>query len=163
VGGRLGLWGHGLRLRQLRGPPAPGTPPRQAEFLERRYDCQHCPAILTVVPSETVARRHYAATAIAFALALYGLSGQSHDEVRTQVSPSRVVGVSAQRRWVTLGRWIDAVARRDLFAALPAIAPNVSRRDLARRAAMAIGAHAPPSVQGGSPAERAFFGAAHLG
>ena len=63
-------------MRQLRGPPAPGKPPVQTEFLARRYACQHCPAILTVVPRETVPRRHYAATAIALALGLYGLAMQ---------------------------------------------------------------------------------------
>ena len=135
----------------------------QTEFLARRYACQHCPAILTVVPRETVPRRHYAATAIALALGLYGLAMQSHDEVRAQVSPSRVVGVRAERRWVTLSRWIDAVARRDLFASLPATAMEGSRRDIAGRAAMAVGAHAPPLVQTGALWERAFVGAAHLG
>jgi hypothetical protein len=129
---------------------------------ERRYECQHCSAVITVVPCETAPRKHYAATAIAFALALHGLAGQSHAEVRAQVSPSRVVGVSAERRWATLGRWIDAVSACDLFAPLPAMPPDRPRREIARRAAMAIGAHAPPSLQTGSLAERAFFGAAHM-
>jgi hypothetical protein len=128
----------------------------------RRYDCQHCPAVITVVPCETAPRKHYAATAIAFALGLYGIGAASHVEVRTQVSSSRVVGVSATRRWVTLSRWIDAVSARDLFAPLPAMPPDRPRREIARRAAMAIGAHAPPSLQTGSLAERAFFGVAHM-
>ena len=128
----------------------------------RRYECQRCPTVMIVVPAETVPRRHYAATAIAFALALYGLVGESHAEVRARVSPSKVVGVAAERRWITLSRWIDATRSRDLFATLPAMPAGQGRREVAARAAMAIGAHAPPSLQTGAPAERAFHGAAHM-
>ena len=49
-----------------------------------------------------------------------------------------------------------------LFASLPAIPAGASRRQVAARAAMAIGAHAPPSLQQGAPEARAFFGAMHL-
>ena len=128
----------------------------------RRYECQRCPTVMIVVPSETVPRRHYTATAIAFALALYGLAGEPHAEVRARVSPSKIVGVSAERRWVTLSRWIDATRAGVLFAALPAMPSDRPRREVAARAALAIGAHAPPSLQQGAPAERAFFGAAHM-
>ena len=117
---------------------------------------------MIVVPSETVPRRHYAATAIALALALYGLAGEPHAEVRQRVCPSKIVGVAAERRWVTLSRWIDAVSARELFAALPALPEGQGRREVAARAAMAIGAYAPPSLQEGAPAERAFLGAAHM-
>ena len=128
----------------------------------RRYQCQHCPAVMVVVPSETAPRRHYAATAIAFALSLYGLCAQSHAEVRAQISPAKVVGVRAERRWATLSRWIDAVSDRVLFAAAPAVPRDLPRRDVAARAAMALGAHAPPTVQQGAPEVRAFFGAAQM-
>ena len=40
-----------------------------------------------MVPSEVMPRRHYAATAIALAIALYGLAGEPHAEVRRRVSP----------------------------------------------------------------------------
>lgn len=127
----------------------------------RRYECQRCRTVMIVVPSETVPRRHYTAAAIALALALYGLAHDSHAEVRRRVSPSKIVGVTAERRWITLSRWIDAVRSRDLFATLPAMPAGQGRREVAARAAMAIGAHAPPSLQQGAPAERAFFGVAH--
>ena len=117
---------------------------------------------MVVVPSETAPRRHYSAPAIAFALALYGLAGESHADVRRRVSPSKIIGVRAQRRWITLSRWASAVASRDLFASLPAMPSDRPRREVAARAAMAIGAHAPPSLQTGAPTERAFFGAAHM-
>ena len=128
----------------------------------RRYQCQHCPAVMVVVPSETAPRRHYAATAIACALALYGLCAQSHAEVRAQISPAKVVGVGAERRWCTLPRWIDAVVDRGLFAAVPAVPRDLPRRDVAGRAAMAIGAHAPPTMQQGAPQVRAFLGATQM-
>ena len=162
AGAGLGLHGHGLRLRQFRGPPSVGAPPRITVLPVRRYQCQHCPAVLTVVPSETVPRRHYAATAIALALALFGLCGRSHSQVRAAVSSDATVGVSATRRWSTLSRWVDAVAARRLFPSMPAMPTEVDRCDIAARAAMAIGAHAPPSLDLGAPEARAFLGAAHL-
>ena len=162
AGGRLGLHGHGLRDRQHRGPPSPEEAPRAPVILSRRYDCQHCPAVLTVVPSETMPRRHYAATAIALALTLYGVRGQSQAEVRAAVSGDAVVGVSAERRWCTLPRWIDAVAERAIFESLPAMPTGQGRRAVAERAAMAIGAHAPPSLPEGASELRAFVGAAHM-
>jgi hypothetical protein len=130
--------------------------------MARRYRCQRCSAVVVVVPSETVPRRHYTACAIAFALALYGVCTQSHAEVREQVNPSKIVGVAAERRWSTLGRWIDAVAERALFEAVPAMPSGLPRREVAARAAMAIGAHAPPAVQQGAPEVRAFVGAAQM-
>lgn len=140
----------------------PGASPCDRVIEARRYACQECPAVLTVVPRETVPRRHYAAPALALALTLYGLCGQSHAEVRAALSSDAVVGVHAERRWCTLSRWIDAVAERTLFATLPVMQATQGRRVIAGRAAMAIGAHAPPSLQASAPAERAFFGAVHL-
>ncbi len=162
TGGGLCLYGHGLRARQVRGPCAPDEPPRNCVIQERRFQCQRCPAVLIVVPCEIAPRRHYAATAIALALALYGALGQSHAEVRAAVSSDGVVGVRAERRWCTLARWIDAVADRALFPSLPAMPAAQGRRGIAERAAMAIGAHAPPSLPEGAPELRAFVGAVHM-
>src|SRR4051812_15898103 len=69
AGAPLGLHGNGPRDRQFRGPPAPKEAPAMVVLPTRRYECQHCHAVLMVVPSETVPRRHYTAAAIAFALA----------------------------------------------------------------------------------------------
>lgn len=128
----------------------------------RRYECQRCFAILTVVPSETAPRRHYSACAIAFALGLYGLCNQTQAEVRAQVCSAQVVGAPDERRWITLPRWIDAASERRLFPSVPTIPSDQGRRAIAERAAMAIGANAPPTQQAGAPAARAFFGAAHM-
>ena len=162
AGGLLGVYGHGLRSRQLRGPLSPEAPPSDSGIQARRYSCQHCPAILSVVPCETLPRRHYAATAIAFALGLYGLAGESHAEVRSQVSTAKVIALKSERRWITLSRWIDAVADRTLFTSLPAMPSDRGRREVAGRAAMALSARAPPSLQTGALAARAFLGAAHM-
>ncbi len=131
-------------------------------FPTRRYRCQHCGAVLVVGPTETLPRRHYAATAIALALALYGVGEQSHAEVRAAVSSDEIIGVAAERRWCTLPRWIDAVADRVLFPAVPVMPDGLPRREVAARAAMAIGAHAPPSLSQGAPELRAFVGAARM-
>ena len=149
-------------MRQLRGPPRPGEAPGGLSIPVRRYACQRCRAILTVVPAETAPRRHYAATAIALALALYGLCRQSQAQVRAQVSPSETVCVEAEHRWCTLSRWIDAVATGALFPIVPAMPSGLGRREIAARAAMAIGAHGPPSVQQRAPEVRAFLGAAQM-
>jgi hypothetical protein len=162
AGGGVGLWGHGLRDRQIRGPTKPGATGRTVVVCARRYRCQRCFLVLIVVPCEVAPRRHYAATAIAFALALYGVLGQSHAAVREAVSDAKVVGVRAEQRWCTLRRWIDAVGDRTLWPALPSMPIASGRRQVAERAAMAIGAHAPPSVPEGAPAARAFVGAMHM-
>ena len=128
----------------------------------RRYQCQHCPAVMLVVPSETVPRRHYASTAIALALALYGVCRRSHAAVRLAVGSDEVVGIAAMRRWCTVARWIDAVTDGAVFATVPRMPAGLSRREIAQRAAMAIGAHAPPWLPESAPELRAFVGAAHM-
>lgn len=162
AGGPLCLHGHGVRLRQLRGPRSPGEPPWLDVLTVRRYRCQRCAAVLVVGPCDTAPRKHYAATAIALALALFGVSGQTHAEVRAQVSPSPIVGVTAERRWYTMTRWIDAVTARDLFPAVPVMPRDLCRRAVAARTAMAIGAHAPPSLPESAPVLRAFVGVAQM-
>lgn len=162
AGDLLGLHGHGLRDRQLRGPPAVGGLPITLVIVARRYRCRHCTVVLIVVPRETLPRRHYAASAIALALVLYGTCGQSHAQVRAAVSSDVVVGVGAEWRWATLSRWVDAVADRRFFIELPSLPQGIGRRAVAERAAMAIGAHAPPSLPEGAPVLRAFAGAVHM-
>ena len=73
VGAPLVLHGHGTREREIRGPVAPGQPPVSVLVTVRRYQCQPCRVVLTVVPRSMLARRRYSAAAIAFALALWGL------------------------------------------------------------------------------------------
>ncbi len=68
----------------------------------------------------------------------------------------------AEQRWATLSRWLDAIADHQLFVELPVMPQGIGRRAVAERAAMAIGAHAPPSLPEGAPVLRAFGGAVHM-
>ncbi len=68
-----------------------------------------CGATMQVVPRGVVPRRRYGATAIAYALTLFGLESGSHHAVR------RAVGVHVeardareQQRWAALVRWSRA-------------------------------------------------------
>jgi hypothetical protein len=94
IGKVVVVQGHGVRSRQVRGPAAPGGPPLLQEVQVRRYRCQACAGTCTVAPWEVVARRLYAVTAVAWALALWALAGLSLGAVRQQVSPWATVGAS---------------------------------------------------------------------
>ena len=67
-GGRLGLHGHGRRMRQVLGPPTPAALPALRLFSVRRYLCTRCDASMTVVPSEVLTKRLYSAATIAMLL-----------------------------------------------------------------------------------------------
>ena len=71
TGGLLGLHGHGLRERQLRGPTAADGSPTTVTIVCRRYQCTHCDAVLTVVPRGVAPFKHYGFAAIAMALAVW--------------------------------------------------------------------------------------------
>lgn len=152
------LWGHGLRTRQVRGPLAPGEKPVLVTVDGRRYQCQICDAIIIVEPRSVLRYRHFSASAIAMALALFGVDGEPAPEVRRRVSPWRTVGHAAYRGWLTLHRWID-VARQGLL--LPGVRHRVAGDDraVAVRVARAVASRAPPPWDA-PVAARAFAGAA---
>lgn len=152
------LWGHGLRTRQVRGPLAFAEKPALVTVDGRRYQCQACDAIVIVEPRSVLRYRHFSASAIAMALALFGVDGLPAPEVRRRVSPWRTVGHAAYRGWLTLHRWID-VGRKGRL--LPAVAHRVSGDDrtVAARVARSVASRAPPPWD--APiAARAFAGAA---
>jgi hypothetical protein len=159
VGGRLGLIGHGLRTRQLRGPPTPGQPPVTNELDVRRYQCQSCNALITVVPRGVMPRRHFSKTAIALALALYGIAKKSLRQTRRLISPWTTVGDAACTGWAALTRWIRAVRRGSMFVCVRAIPPDMSARQAAERAATTLAAWAPPALGHLPLIEQAFAGA----
>ena len=103
--GGLGIVGHGVRTREVRGPERPMGPPRSVVIHCRRCRCQSCRAILTVVPMEVGFRHRYALPAMLWAIALYGLDGLLARSVRRRVSPDRMR--AEESRWRQLGRWID--------------------------------------------------------
>jgi len=130
------------------------------EIYERRYRCTDCWAVLTVGPAETLTRRLYSAAAIAWALALYGLSLLAPQAVRELVSPWRVVASSSATRWRTLSRWSAAVIAGGLFSKLPPLTGSTTRQRAAA-AATALSAFAVPAPEPPPLDVLAFHGAAH--
>lgn len=161
MGGRVVLHGHGRRGRQLRGPLAPGERPAIVVLQLRRYLCIVCGETCTVGPREVLTGRLYAASAIAWALALFGALRRTAAEVRERVSAWAVVGADAAGRWPTLLRWARAVRERRLFRCVRPAPPSWPLRRVAERAATTVGAYAPPSPEPQLIDALAFIGAAH--
>lgn len=61
----------------------------------RRFRCQRCAAVIIVVPGGVVARRLFAATAIALMLWLFDVEGRLPAAVRAAVSPWQSAGATA--------------------------------------------------------------------
>lgn len=146
----------------MRGPPVPNGRPELVVISVRRYRCVRCDGLCTVVPSGVAPRRHYAATAIGFALALFGLLGMSLSEVRRKVSTWQILGMPADADWVTLRRWIAAVRRGELFGVVRPSPSGSTPRQVAERAAATLCAYAPPSLIGRGLEVQAFHGAARM-
>lgn len=159
TGALLVLHGHGRRDRQLRGPPMPGGAPTTQVIFVRRYECQRCGAVMTVGPREMVTRRLFSGSAIALALALFGIVGLCAKAVRAQVSPWAVVGATSASGWCTLLRWAEAVREGRLFPSVRAVPPDWSARQVAARAATTLATLAPLGQGPPDLAARAFLGA----
>lgn len=155
----LRLHGHGLRVRQMLGPEVALAMPVAEDVPCRRYLCRNCGTVVLVVPVAMLPRRWYSASAIAQALALFGLERKSPAEIRRQTSPFKIVGTTAVAGWVTLYRWCDAVRDGRLFSVVRGCPDEFTLRQVAERAATSIGSRAPPPV-GASLTVRAFVGAA---
>ena len=154
IGGPLGLVGHGIRERQLRGPARIGAQPELVVITIRRYLCRHCGAVCTVVPRGVVRRRHFSAGAIGWTLFLLGHEHLSSRAVRDRVGGQ---GSSEAGVWITAGRWLKAVEEQRLFRMGAALAGSTSQR--AERIAMVLISFAPPALAMASLAEQAFAGA----
>jgi ferredoxin len=154
TGGCLAVHGHGVRDRHVRGPPAVGGQALLVVIEARRYECQVCGAVMTVVPREVLPRMLFAATAIALALALFGLDGRSARAVRISVSPLREVG-TPESGWKTLHRWIARAP--SIWTCIRPAPPEATTRMRAERAATTLAAHAAAD----SLVHAAFAGAVH--
>jgi hypothetical protein len=150
----VGLVGHGIRERQLRGPRQAGAPPELVVIAVRRYRCRHCGAVCTVVPQGVVRRRHFSAGAIGWTLFLLG-----HERLSTRVIRDRVGGHGSPEAgtWVTAGRWLKAIEGQRLFRMRAALADSTHQR--AERVAMVFISFAPPALEKASLGEQAFAGA----
>ena len=160
VGEPIQLHGHGLRERQVLGPPSPGEGPTKVVVEARRYRCLACRAVVIVVPRGVVTRRRYSAQAIGFALALWALVKVHAVEVRRRVSPVAPVGFDTALGWPALRRWARAVKEGRLFRGLPAAGLGATLREVAATATSALAAAAGSTSRGLGMAERAFLGAA---
>jgi hypothetical protein len=161
LGAGVVLHGHGLRERQLWGPLEPDGEPRLLVVKVRRYLCTACGTAVTVGPSETLPGRLYTASAIALALALYGLRRMATSAVRALVSPTRVVGATSAVRWLTLKRWCRVVGTSALFRRVRRVEGGPRRG--AAEAAASLAAHALPSLEPPPMHVQAFVGAARAG
>ena len=155
AGGPLGLVGHGVRSRQLRGALEAGQAAAVHTLRVRRFRCRHCASAVTVVPRGCIPRRHYGAGAIALACVLYGMSGQSLVATRARVSPWR----SAEPGWPSMSRWLRAIAGGFVFARIRRCPRTWSARRRAGRVAQGVLAVA---AVPGTVEQRAFDGALRL-
>jgi transposase len=157
VGSTLNVHGQGLMQRQVRGVLEVDGESGVYVLDVRRYECQRCGAVMTVVPAEVLARRQYSASTIALALHLWLTMGLSDRVVRDQVCAWRRRGRSA-RGWAQLYRWARQAA--SLFA-LPRPAPPGSLRGTARHVLTTLRALAPVALSIAPIARQVFEGAAH--
>lgn len=153
-----GVWASsvtGCALGKFRGPLTADDAAAVHTLRVRRYRCVGCAAIVTVLPRGATRARHFSATAIALACAMYALSGASLRATRARVSPWR----SAEPGWPAMGRWLHAIAGGSIFATVRAWPRRWPRRRQAERVAQAVLAVAPGH---GSWAVRIFAGAERL-
>lgn len=154
AGGSLVLVGHGLRVRTIEGPVAPGEPPVLTEVTGRRYACRACEAIVVVVPRGVARAHRYSLPAIAAALAWWAYERVKAATVRQRTSTAKTVGASSATRWASLYRWTRCAL--GLFGIeLP---DRATIRESAARVAAFVASHAPLAT-GAVPAD-AFHGAA---
>jgi hypothetical protein len=116
--------------------------------------------VYTVLPASAVRRKHFSGGAIALALALWGLCGQSVAQVRAQVNDWRHTGTEPGR-WRSLKRWASHAAQGRLFPSLQ-VRVEGAPRAMAARAAQVLCGHAPPSERWRELAWHAFLGASHV-
>jgi hypothetical protein len=159
IGGRIVVQGHGKRPRQGWGPSAPRAPPEILALMVRRYRCIACHALTTVGPSETLTKRLYTASAIAWALALFGLL-MTPRAIRELVSPLRIWGTTSGARWQTLLRWAGAAAAGRLFSTVREMPTEWPARKVAARVAATLSACTLPSPEPPPLDVQSFHGAA---
>jgi hypothetical protein len=166
AGRSLTLWGHGRRIRQLRGPLDPDAPATTALVAVRRYLCRRCGRVCTVAPPEVVARRLFSRAAIALAVALFGVGRQPAAQVRRRVSPWRVVGATAARSWAMLRRWIGTVAANagtgnGIFGTIGPV-DGATLRERAAKLASVVAGHVPVSHCDAPLTHQAFHAGARM-
>jgi transposase len=152
--------GQGLLVRQVRGVLDVDGEPGVWEVSVRRYECQRCGAVMTVVPAEMLARRQYSAPSIALALYLWVIGGLSDRQVRERVCAWRVRGRNG-RGWAQLYRWSRDVGGLFPLPRALSIAAG-STRTVLQHVLSTLRALCPPSLHGAPPAAQIFEGAVRM-
>lgn len=122
----------------------------------RKFECQACGAVMTVVPAGVLPGRHYSGSAIALALFLWLVEGLADRVVRERVGAWPIARRGRRRGWPQLYRWMRDATR--LFALPRPVALGADARSSARRVAELLGQMAP----GATEAARIFAGAASV-
>jgi hypothetical protein len=160
IGLPVGMHGHGVRSRQVRGPASPQGPALLREVKVRRYRCRTCGSTCTVAPWEVVTRRLYSVTAVVWALALWAVVGLGLGAVRQRVSPWATVGESTARRWRTVRHWLSAVQQGRLLKKVRPWAPGLTARQAAAHVVHVVAGYALPCAAAPPYYVLAFWGAA---
>lgn len=158
MGGRLVVHGQGMLERQVRGVLEVDGEPGVVAIAVRRYECQRCGAVMTVVPSGMLARRQYSASSIALALHLWFAVGLSDRQVHQRVGAWQVRG-RCGRGWAQLYRWGRQTA--SLFGLPRPASGSVSTSETATRVLATLRALAPVGLHASPIALQVFEGAAH--
>ena len=144
-GDGIRLQGHGLRERQVWGPPGPGADPEVFVAVVRRYRCQDCGATMTVSPKGLARSHRYSLPAIAAALLRWALHRWPATHVRRAISPWQVRGLNPSQCWRSLLRWSRRGSR--LFGLRePPAEDGMTYRDAAHRVAHIVLATAPAAA-----------------
>lgn len=151
------MHGQGLVLRQIRGVLDLEGPASVVEIEARKFECQACLAVMTVVPSGVIAGRQYSAASIALALHLWLVVGLSDAAVRARVCAWRVLGRSGRRGWAQLYRWVRDAAR--VFTMPRPVGPDPNVENVATRVLVQLLALAPLGSSATSIEARLFEGA----
>lgn len=155
-GARIVLHGQGFVDRQVRGPLGVEDPPGTVVVAARKFECQACGAVMTVVPAGVLPGRHYSGSAIALALFLWLGEGLADRVVRERVGAWPLVGRGGRRGWTQLYRWTREATR--MFALPRPVAVGADARTSARRVIGLLGQVA----AGANEAARIFAGAASV-
>lgn len=157
AGARLVIHGHGLLARQVRGVLSVDDQPSVVVLAVRRYACQLCRAVMTVVPAGMLPRRQYSGPSIALALYLWLLAGLSDRGVRARVCAWQVRG-SSDRGWAQLYRWARRAA--SLFMLPRPVTALSGRYEAAQQVLAMLRVLAPAALNSAPIALQIFEGAA---
>jgi len=156
VGQRLVVHGHGLLARQVRGVLSPDALPEVLILSVRRYACQLCRTVMTVIPAGMLSRRQYSGPSIVLALYLWLTVGLSDRAVRQRLCAWQMRGRSP-RGWAQLYRWTRHAAT--LFR-LPRPVEVLDDWHAAARHVLTRVQTQAPAVLRGAPIEQQLFAGA---